>query len=326
MKYLKLFENLNQGPRYSVGQKVVALSDSPISNNQYMKFISSYKIFESKRETEDIIKEILSKLPDGFYYRFKNSARGSNDRNISTAIDEYSSIDFTITKLNEDDGKIWSVDKREVNSKSYKKFMFKDIKNVLEELFEKLPSYKLIDGKYEGYVSSGSTLIGNESWENFNNSSFIKLKFELRFKDIPSFSGKTIGNDNEINDIFVGVFDNSDSEINIKESGDYYKIMCIQNNISPYDISPLDMDSRMELIDSILRFESSMDSDLITTTLFYRNYYKKTSTTGNMDKDFSIGNKSFNSMKLEKKKEALEFIKNNDIIQFTVIFKKRTKE
>lgn len=44
MKYLRLFENLNQGPRYSVGQKVVALSDSPISNNQLRVKGKVYKI------------------------------------------------------------------------------------------------------------------------------------------------------------------------------------------------------------------------------------------------------------------------------------------
>lgn len=285
-----------------------------------MKYINSYKLFESKKETEDIVKDVFSKLPKDFYYRMKSDkSRGVNDRNISSAINEYGSIRFTIVKLGEEDGKTWSVDKREVKTNSYKRFMFRDVKGVIEELIKRLPNYRLVDDKYRGYVSNGSSLIGNESWDKFNSSSYIKLQLDLRLNNLPSFRGVKTDNDNEIKDIFISVFDTWGPEINIKEAGDYYKIMSIQSNISPYQITPLDKDGREELVESILRFESAMDCDLISTSLEYRNYERVTHS----DRDFSINTKGFNSPNLEKNKElAFEFIKSHEITEFTIIFKK----
>ena len=284
-----------------------------------MKYLQAYKLFESKIETEGIVKEVMSKLPNGFYYRVKyGHSRGVNDRNISSAINEHGSIKFTIANLDDNNGKIWSIDKREIKEKLYNRFQFSDIKSNLEELIDNLPGYSLVNGNYTGYIHLNSTISGNDSMNKFRDYSYVKLELELRFNGIPTFSGVKSVKNNDIGDIFSDVFSFWSPDINIKESGDYYKIMSLQGG-SSYDIQPMGEDVRKDLIESINRVEVAMDCNLISVSTTYRNYDKLIYSGRN----FSLGNKSFNSPNLEKNKElAIDFIKSHEIIEFTLIFKK----
>jgi hypothetical protein len=290
-----------------------------------MKYLSTYKIFESKKETEDIIKSVMSNLPNGFYYRAKyNRGRGSNDRSIASAIDEHSDVNITITRLEGDDVKTWSVDKREIPVKNYKRFMFKDVKSVIEDLLSKLPNYRIANdrGKYTGYISNNNTIIGDDSWGRFNDSQYIKLSFEIRINNIPSFRNTATSlDDRELRDIFLDVFDEWDSTLNIKEAGDYYKIMSI-NNGSPYDITPMTDPVKYNLIESINRVDSAFNCDLISSSFIYRDNSEKY-----LNREFAVKNKGFNYSDIKRNKElSIEFIKDNDIVGFTIIYKKRNIE
>jgi hypothetical protein len=292
-----------------------------------MRNLKTFKLFESKKDTEDIIKNTLSKLPDGFYYRVKYGSRGSNDRNISMAIGEYGEITITIAKLNDENGKIWSVDKKEISSRKHNTFKFIDIKSNIDELLKELSDYRLVNGDYTGYISNNYRRVGNDDSDEFINSDFIRITFTIRSNNLPSFRNTKSDNDNDIKDIFLDVFDYWGPEINIKESGDFIKIMSIQNT-SPYNIPIMDDSRRKEFINAIFRTESALDCNLLTVNLEYRDYTK---LSGNRSlfgyevsgDNFSIKSRAFSSNDSLKNKElSIEFIKNNEIISFTIIFKK----
>jgi len=283
-----------------------------------MRNLKTFKLFESKKETEEIIKNTLSKLPDGFYYRVKYGSRGSNDRNISMAIGEYGEITITIAKLDDENGKIWSVDKKEIPSKKHNTFKFIDIKSNIQKLLKELGNYRLVNGNYTGYISNNYTIEGNDNFDDFIKSDFIRISFKIRLNNLPSFSSTKSDNDNDIKDIFLDVFDYWGPEINIKESGDFIKIMSIQNT-SPSIIPIMDDSRRKEFINAIFRTESALDCNLLTVNLEYRDYTRYEVGGEN----FSIKSRSFASDDLLKNKElSIEFIKNNEIISFTIIFKK----
>ena len=280
-----------------------------------MKYLSTYKLFESKKETQDIVKDIFSKLPKGFYYRVKYSGRGGSidSRNISSSLGEHDSIYIKIVRISDkDQAKIWSVDKKNIKEKSFKHFEFKTVKVFIDELLQRLPNYKLSGfmGGTGGRIYIGSKYLGS-------NQEVSTIELELKCSLAPSFKVK--GNsDNEIGDIFSDVFDVWVPDISVKESGDFYKISSTISNMSPYKVTPMSDSIKSDFIDSINRFEIAMECDLLNASLQYRNYAQRQE-----DYDFILSTKGFNSTNIERNKElALEFIKNNEIIGFTIIFKK----
>lgn len=287
-----------------------------------MKYLSTYRIFESRKETEDVVKDVLSKLPKNFYYRVKyGKGGGAHDRNVASALGENLNIDINIVKiLDEEQAKIWSVDKREIKTKHFEYFSFSDVSKILNELFDRLSQYWV--GDFSGQTG-GVNYIGKESY--LSGKEFIKLSFSMRNKSVPSFKVKSQV-DNEISDIFSDVFDVWIPDVNIKESGDFYKISSIVSNMSPYQIPPMTDSIKNDFIDAITRFEIAMECNLISIDLKYRDYSRR-HDPGYHNSDFIIGSKGFHSKDTEKNKElAIEFIKSNEIIEFTTIFKKRTNE
>jgi hypothetical protein len=283
-----------------------------------MKYLSTYRIFESRKENEDVVKDVLSKLPKDFYYRVKyGRGGGASDRNVASALGEHLNIDINIVKiLNEEQAKIWSVDRREIKTKHFEYFSFSDVSKILNELFDRLSQYWV--GDFSGHTG-GLNYIGKESY--LSGKEFIKLSFNMRNKSVPSFKVKRQV-DNEISDIFSDVFDVWVPDVNIKESGDFYKISSIVSNMSPYQIPPMTEGIKNDFIDAITRFEIAMECSLISIDLKYRDYTKRTEYHSS---DFIIGSKGFHS-KDKNKELAIEFIKSNEIIEFTTIFKKRTNE
>lgn len=280
-----------------------------------MKYLNTYRIFESKKETEDIIKDVFSKLPKGFYYRVKYGSKSSSDRDIAHSLGEHPNLDFSIVRITDDEqAKIWSVDKREIKSKYFDFFTFSDISKVLDELFDKLTNYSKI-GDYTG-KTGGYSFTGDKDF--LRGREFLNLSFVMRCKLVPQFRGVKSQVDNEIGDLFSDVFDVWVPDMNIKESGDFYKISSIISNMSPYQIPPMTDSIKSDFIDSINRFEVAMDCNLISTVLSYRDYDKPQEYS---DQKFTVHDKRFNS--INSKEAVFEFIKNNEIIGFTIIFKKR---
>lgn len=278
-----------------------------------MKFIYNYKLFESKIDTDNIIKNTLSNLPDGFFYRIKSFVKGTNDRNISDAIDEYAELTITFAKLDDDNGKVWSVDKKEIPHKKYIPFKLNEIDSNIQELLGNLNDYSVVNGKYMGFIANNYTHVSNPESMLKNNSNFIKLAITLRSDIIPSFRSTKSENDNEIRDIFIGVLDGTDSEINIKQSKKFIKIMNLYKNNSPYDQAPIS--EKKELIEAISRTENALDMILISASFSFRDYSSKLK---NSDREFNISKKTFNKV---NKDIISEFILNNEVTEFTLIFK-----
>jgi len=278
-----------------------------------MKFIYNYKLFESKIDTDNIIKDVLSNLPEGFFYRIKSSIKGINDRNISEAIDEYAELTITFAKLNDDNGKIWSVDKNEIPHKKYIPFKLKEIDSNLQELLGNLNDYSVVNGTYIGFITNSYTHVSKPESMLEKNSNFIKLSITLRSDIIPSFRNTKSENDNEIRDIFLAVFDGMDSEINIKQSRNFIKIMNLYKNASIYDYIPIS--EKKELIEAISRTENALDMVLISASFSFRDYSSKLK---NSDRKFNISKKTFNKI---NKDIISEFILNSEVTEFTLIFK-----
>lgn len=82
-----------------------------INKEVIMKYLNTYKLFESKKETDEIIKDVFSKLPKGFYYRVKYGSKSSSDRDIASSLGEHPNLEFNIFRITDDEqAKIWLVD------------------------------------------------------------------------------------------------------------------------------------------------------------------------------------------------------------------------
>lgn len=277
-----------------------------------MKHIDNYKLFESKKETDDIIKEVMSKLPKGFYYRVSHKDNSGTRRNISSAIDEYSTITFTIVKLDSKNGALWAFGKQAVKHKDLESFKLSNVESVLDDISDRLENYSVKYPKFYANTSHSTYVSGDKS--QIGDRQILMLKFELLLK-VPTFKGVAKSEDySDIEDIFSDVFDGWVPKINIKESGEYYKVATIYDNISPYKIPPMDNQMKNDFFDSISRFESTMKCNLITTSLKYRKVGKRNIL---QDCNFSIEGRSFTN-----KESAFDFIRDNDIIEFSIIFKK----
>jgi hypothetical protein len=284
-----------------------------------MRYLLNRRIFESIVETENLVSNILGDLPEGFFYRVKYSSNKTN-RNLAKSLDEHSDILVTICKMDSESGKIWSVDKKEVKSRCYKSYRYSEVKSTIDNLVKGLQNYRIVD--YTGYKNNYSTYTAQELSDSFLSNDYIKISIELRLNNLPSFKGKSkylVDGDieSEVRDIFLDVFDFWESSLNIKESGGYYKLVSI-NSGSPYSIGIMDSEVKSNLIESLFRCEGVLDSNLINFEFQYHDYGNVTE-----GRNSTIRNKVFNNPDIGKNKDlAINFIRNNDIIGFSAIYKK----
>jgi hypothetical protein len=260
-----------------------------------MKYLSSFKKFESLN-TDDILSNtdtILSKLPDDFRYSVKIDTRSRYDRVLSRSLN---TIPILIIKIFKD-----------INTEN-KYFKYTDISKIIDELIENLNDFSIT--YYDAYTSKNFTYSSKDiSQSSTKEKDIIKLEITLRNNLIPSFKSVKSDTDNELNDIWLEVFENSYSEINIKHSKNFIKIMSIPIDNNAYRVN--DFNKKL-LIESIIRTEKAYDCSLLCGDINYRDYKTKS-----YNYDYKLVYNSF-----VDRKTIVEFLEREvEIPQFTFLFK-----